>query len=100
MMSGLISDETLPCSVNADSPSINTNDHLSVIFDSGWLIAFSPPLTTINDSKDIIVGFWLALLSILMYPQSYYGITNVSIQRLDAPPYVLATLWCLAPRPT
>lgn len=44
--------------------SINTKDHLRVIFDSGWLILLSRLLTTVTDNQDIIVGCWVALHSI------------------------------------
>lgn len=41
-------DESLPCSLNADSQSVNINDLVSAISDSGWLVA---PFTTLNDGK-------------------------------------------------
>ncbi len=62
--------EALPCSewklivLKCNCWSINTNDPFSVIFDFGWLIVLSPPLTTVNDSQDVVVGCWQASRSL------------------------------------
>lgn len=109
-MSWLISDEASPCSewmlifLNCNCSPINTNYHLSVMYDSGRLIVLSSPLTTVTDNQDIIVGCWLALHRVAwcgllqMFKGTFSG--SCGILRLDTPPCVWAALWCLAPTST